>query len=184
MAIMGQYEYVICKGHPRAKKNGSVHVHVLVAEEKLGRYLLPDEVVHHIDEDKLNNRPDNIMVFATKADHTSFHNSDTTLADSLQNENGAYYVPIDKRGGFCRLCQTKIDSHATYCKPCWDILQRKVCRPDRNELKNKIRNESFVQISKEYGVSDNAVRKWCKSYELPYKSKDIKMIPDQDWVLL
>jgi hypothetical protein len=157
---------------------------VLVAEKKLGRYLKPEEVVHHIDENKMNNNPDNIMVFATKADHTSFHNRNVALADLLKNENGAYYVPINKRSGFCRLCQAHIDSHATYCKPCWDVLQRKVYRPDREILKDKIRNASFVQIGKEYGVSDNAVKKWCKSYELPYRSKDIKMMSDKDWILL
>lgn len=184
MAIMGKYEYETCYGHPRANKDGSVYTHVLVAEQKLGRYLKSEEVVHHIDENKMNNTPDNIMVFATKADHTSFHNGNVTLADLLQNENGAYYVPINKRGGFCKLCQTKIDSHATYCQPCWNILQRKVYRPDRNELKNKIHNESFVQIGKAYGVSDNAVRKWCKSYGLPYKYKDLKMISDTEWSLL
>jgi hypothetical protein len=27
-----------------------------------------------------------------------------------------------------------------------------------------------------FGVSDNAVRKWCKAYGLPYKKKDIKNI--------
>ena len=184
MAIMGQYECETCDGHPRANKDGSVYTHVLVAEQKLGRHLKPEEVVHHIDENKLNNNSDNLMVFATKADHTSFHNGNVTFADLLQNENGAYYVPINKRSGFCKLCQTKIDSHATYCKLCWDVLQRKVHRPDRNELKHKIRNESFVQIGKEYGVSDKAVSKWCKNYGLPYRSKDIKMITDQDWELL
>ena len=34
----------------------------------------------------------------------------------------------------------------------------------------------FTQIGKEYGVTDNAVRKWCKSYNLPYRVKDIKEI--------
>lgn len=181
---MGQYEYETCYGHPRANKDGSVYTHVLVAEQKLGRYLKPEEVVHHIDENKMNNNPDNLMVFATKADHTSFHNGRATLTDLVQNENGAYYVPLNKRSGFCRLCQAKIDSHATYCKSCWNTLQRKTRRMGRSELKNKIRNESFVEIGKQYGVSDNAIRKWCKSYGLPYRSKDIKIISDQDWVLL
>lgn len=25
-----------------------------------------------------------------------------------------------------------------------------------------------------YGVSDNAIRKWCKQYDLPFRKKDIK----------
>lgn len=36
-----------------------------------------------------------------------------------------------------------------------------------------IKTESFVQIGKNCGVSDNAIRKWCKSYEFPYRKKYI-----------
>lgn len=42
--------------------------HQLVAEQKLGRSLLPDERVHHIDGDKQNNNPDNLMLLSPK-DH-------------------------------------------------------------------------------------------------------------------
>lgn len=27
-----------------------------------------------------------------------------------------------------------------------------------------------------YGVGDNAVRKWCKNFDLPYRKSDIKKI--------
>jgi hypothetical protein len=55
--------------HPFAAANGCVRLHRLVAEEKLGRYLTQDEVVHHKDEDPGNNSPDNLMVYATNAIH-------------------------------------------------------------------------------------------------------------------
>jgi len=36
---------------------------------------------------------------------------------------------------------------------------------------------NYVKESYTYaGVSDNAVRKWCKYYGLPYRKKDIKEI--------
>lgn len=38
-----------------------------------------------------------------------------------------------------------------------------------------IKNISFTQIGKKYNVSDNAIRKWCKFYELPYRKRDIEM---------
>lgn len=34
--------------------------------------------------------------------------------------------------------------------------------------------KSFVQVGLKYNVSDNAVRKWCKLYGIPFKSKELK----------
>lgn len=56
-------------------KRGGRHEHRVVAEQKLGRPLLPGETVHHRDENKRNNAPDNLEVMATRADHTRLHNT-------------------------------------------------------------------------------------------------------------
>ena len=50
------------------------------------------------------------------------------------------------------------------------------------ELKSLIRSTPFVQIGKIFGVSDNAVRKWCDSYQLPKKVSEIKQYSDEDWI--
>ena len=39
----------------------------------------------------------------------------------------------------------------------------------------------FTQIGKEFGVSDNAIRKWCDKYGLPRRVSDIKKYSDKDW---
>lgn len=53
--------------------------------------------------------------------------------------------------------------------------------PSRNVLKTKIRTTSFVQIGKEYNVTDNSVRKWCDSYNLPRHKKEINVYSDEEW---
>lgn len=50
-----------------------VHTHRVVAELVLGRPLSPDEVVHHIDKNKRNNSPENLMVFKNQAEHAAWH---------------------------------------------------------------------------------------------------------------
>lgn len=60
--------------HPRARKCGRptpryVLEHILVAEQKLGRPLADGEVVHHRNGIHYDNRPENLEVFATNADH-------------------------------------------------------------------------------------------------------------------
>ena len=49
------------------------HTHRVVAEQKIGRKLLPGEVVHHIDNNKRNNHPDNLMVFPSQREHMLWH---------------------------------------------------------------------------------------------------------------
>lgn len=52
--------------------------------------------------------------------------------------------------------------------------QRKIKnRPSKETLLNEIKTKSFCAIGKEYGVTDNTIRKWCKLYQLPYRKKDL-----------
>lgn len=70
-----EFGYVMVRkpDHPRASKcGGYVPEHILVAEKKLERYLASDEVVHHINGKKGDNRPENLMVM-TKSEHTRLH---------------------------------------------------------------------------------------------------------------
>ena len=56
-------------GHHLSDVRGYAYEHRVVAEQKMGRRLLPGEQVHHIDGNKLNNRPDNLEVVADTAHH-------------------------------------------------------------------------------------------------------------------
>lgn len=69
---MKGYLYKRMPHHPNGTKHGNyVAVHRLVMEEKLNRYLKPEEVVHHIDGDIKNNHPDNLEVYPDNATHLS-----------------------------------------------------------------------------------------------------------------
>lgn len=51
-------------------------------------------------------------------------------------------------------------------------------RPTANELIEMLSANSFEYVARKYGVSSNAIRKWCKAYKLPYHIKDIKNMAD------
>lgn len=65
-------------------EDGSVMAeHRYVMEKVLGRKLLPSEVVHHIDLDKQNNDPSNLMV-VSRSEHAKIH--EELLKMSRNNE--------------------------------------------------------------------------------------------------
>lgn len=49
------------------------HAHRVVAEQMLGRPLRKGEVIHHMDRNRRNNAPENLMVFASQAEHAKWH---------------------------------------------------------------------------------------------------------------
>jgi hypothetical protein len=65
------YVYLYTPNHPFGRKSRGTYVleHRLVMERKLGRYLLPEEVVHHINGKHDDNRPENLQLFAKNSDH-------------------------------------------------------------------------------------------------------------------
>lgn len=59
--------------HPYANKDGYVMEHRLVMEEVLGRYIKENEVIHHINRNRKDNRPENLMIFSSISDHMRYH---------------------------------------------------------------------------------------------------------------
>jgi hypothetical protein len=74
--------------HPLANGRGYVYIHRIVMEKHLGRVLLKEEVVHHKDGNKMNNKIGNLVLFRTTAEHTKHHlrNGDIKLKRFSNNQ--------------------------------------------------------------------------------------------------
>lgn len=84
----------------------------------------------------------------------------------------------------CPICKRNFQGHneQVYCsQTCAHKAQQRCERPNRAILKQEIRDISFVQLGKKYGVSDKAISKWCVAYNLPSKKKDINSYSDEEW---
>lgn len=69
----------------------------------------------------------------------------------------------------CPVCGGRKCATSSLYRICNQRDRRKVNWPSKEELQTLIKEKSFVEIGRSYGVSDNAVRKWCKYYGLNIK---------------
>ena len=85
---------------------------------------------------------------------------------------------VIKKQYFCQKCGNIITSKATFCIKCSREQSRKVDRPTAKELYDYLLSikGNFSEASRHFGVSDNAIRKWCKSYNIPSSSGSYKNI--------
>jgi len=67
------YRVIYCPEHPYCRDHKYVYEHRLVMEKILGRYLdIKNEIVHHLNGDTLDNRPENLKVMSRK-EHCLIH---------------------------------------------------------------------------------------------------------------
>ncbi len=158
--------------HPFAfKNNGCIYYHRLVVEDFFGRYLKPEEHIHHLDNNPLNNDIVNLIVFQTNGDHIAFHKG----GQLILHDDGTYTCIAlginkkrNKKGYFCGTCidcGEPCEYSAKRCLKCYSIYKARNL-PEKEELKKLLFEIPTTHIAKKYGVSDKAVEKWCKKYDL------------------
>lgn len=94
----------------------------------------------------------------------------------------------------CPLCGKRKEKTARLCKECWikevkktvqgkHVAQIKqddiIVKPNEEELKDLILKNQMTIVAKMFGVTDNAVRRWCKGYGLPTSKIEIEKMRQQ-----
>lgn len=76
------YILIYKPNHPFARR-GSISEHRFTVEQQIGRYLLSKEECHHLNEIKDDNRPENLMAFASKSAHKRFEGKGNVKSDEI-----------------------------------------------------------------------------------------------------
>lgn len=84
---------------------------------------------------------------------------------SLQRSEGVETLRREPKSYICK-CGNKMHASSAQCRNC-DITSRKSSRPSFFQLVEDFTQlKSFTQVGRKYKVSDNAVRKWAKLYQI------------------
>ena len=145
--------YILVKfpHHPRAWKTGWMYLHRLVAENFLGRFLRDDELVHHRNRVRTDNRQENLEIL-TASGHAAHH---------------ARRVPKMLRPcqGCRKLIATTRETQKYCSKICRDFIEMK--RPKfvtKKWLTREVWKVPTTVLAKRLKVSDAAIAKWCKHW--------------------
>lgn len=98
--------------------------------------------------------------------HREIHDSENGVILEYANKQIKPWIERE-----CPICREKFDTkdyEQQYCSmDCFRLSSRKVNRPSKSELEKLINSKiPWTKLGKMFGVSDNAVRKWAKKYEL------------------
>lgn len=100
--------------------------------------------------------------------------SEINTGRSRHSSNLLYPIRVNYVKHFCIDCGKEILCESKRCVSCNGKIQRKAERPSKEVLYQEIKMTSFSAVGRKYGVSDNAIRKWCKAYGLPTKASEYK----------
>lgn len=117
--VHNDYIFLYAPERPNCNVRGFVQLHRLIMEDVLGRYLDKEEVVHHIDGNRLNNFEENLELLENNIVHlTTKHKTtkdmsnrsciDCGINKTYKNKKGYYHWAGNETDGFrCSNCYKK-----------------------------------------------------------------------------
>lgn len=152
----GGYRMVWLPAHPNARGGGWVLEHRMVMSAHLGRPLTNEEVVHHRNGDKLDNRIDNLEVL-TAATHRREHDPNTTRRVTRSPKRCAA-CGVSFVAGYGNHRRAKFCSTACRNAPGPAAIRRKLTLADEHQICSDTTTPT-ADLATRYSVSRTTIKR-------------------------
>lgn len=123
--------------------------------------------VDHINGDRKDNDINNLQILCVMC-----HALKTRLPDEFQR---IYGVKLNRK---CKGCDSNLTNNKSfYCRECSSKMAKrsprttKISWPSIEEVSKLVLTQSILSVAKKLGVTDNAVRRFCKKNNIDYLNK-------------
>lgn len=156
--------------------------------ERCGRSEWENEKIpletHHINGTNTDNRIENLQLLCPNCH---------AITDNYcgKNINHTNQLPVKHKIKTCKYCGKEFTGRWDYCSPeCGKKARKQVLEqsrlttnskakldyPTKEWLEEAIKTRSFRSIGKEYGVTDNTIKSWCKKYGIASTKTELGLI--------
>ena len=106
--------------------------------------------------------------------HRELHSKEKDLVWTINDETQKIESSLTKY--YCTKCNKELNDQTKtgLCLDCYKKSLTNSNYPNKEELFELIKIQTFVDIGKTYGVSDNSIRALCKKYNIPSTKKELK----------
>jgi hypothetical protein len=156
--------------------NKKLILHSQISRAMLKKYLIQFNLLEYRCSNCRNCGEWDNKKLTLQLEHKNGHSNDnrlenlTFLCPNCHSQTSTYAGKKLKIKYYCKHCNNEVSCWSKQgnglCYSCSGIKNRKVIRPSKEILEKEVLETPMEKLGLKYGVSGNAIKKWCIAYQI------------------